>query len=59
MGAKTKIIEVRAIEHNKQNRLALYFPIDKELIALFKTQLRNTFVRKWYRFEIHSRNFER
>jgi integrase/recombinase XerD len=37
MSAKTKIIEVRAIEHNKQSRLALYFPIDKELIALVKT----------------------
>jgi hypothetical protein len=43
MSAKTKIIEVKAIEHNKQSRLALYFPIDKELIALVKTQLRNTF----------------
>jgi hypothetical protein len=56
MSAKTKIIEVRAIEHNKQNRLALYFPLYKELIALVNTQLRNTFVRKFYRFEIHSRN---
>jgi hypothetical protein len=37
MSAKTKIIEVRAIEHNKQSRLALYFQIDKELIALVKT----------------------
>jgi integrase/recombinase XerD len=37
MKAKTKIIEVKAIEHNKQNRLGLYFPIDNELVALVKT----------------------
>lgn len=37
MSTKTKTVEVIAIEHNKQNRLALYFPIDKELIALVKT----------------------
>ncbi len=36
MSTEVKIV-VKAIEHNKQNRLALFFPIDKELIALVKT----------------------
>jgi integrase/recombinase XerD len=36
VSTEVKIV-VKAIEHNKQNRLALFFPIDKELIALVKT----------------------
>ncbi|MFN4235614.1 MAG: site-specific tyrosine recombinase/integron integrase [Bacteroidia bacterium] len=37
MKTKTRTIEVKAIVHNNQNRLGLYFPIDQELIALVKT----------------------
>jgi hypothetical protein len=37
LSTKTKTIEVKAIVHKGQNRLALYFPIDKELISLIKT----------------------
>ncbi len=32
-----KSLKVKAITHYEQNRLGLYFPIDKELIALVKT----------------------